>query len=76
MRQFRRLRSRGELQPIEVRVHGALLQGFDVRFRIGLFRDAARSFAPMVKDPRNMPHAHSGFAQAEHEFEVLHAIEH
>src|SRR6476469_4413892 len=56
-------------------VNRFLLQKRDARLCFRAFRDAARGFSPVVKNLWNVTDPRRLFAQAEHEFEVLDAVE-
>src|SRR6266480_2877381 len=75
MRELSLFGARRKFDALKMRINRALLKQTEVRFGVCLFRNATRCLAPMVQNPRNVTYPRIALAQAEHELEVLHAVE-
>src|SRR5437762_8630233 len=75
MRELSLFGARRKFEAFKMGIDRALLQQTEVRFGVGLFRNAARCLTPMIQNPRNVTYPRIAFAQAKHELEVLHSVE-
>src|SRR5947207_2699166 len=75
MRELRLFGAGGEFDALKMVVDRAFLKETEMRFGICLFRNAACGLAPVIQNLGNVTDARIAFTQAQHELEVLHAIE-